>query len=35
MVVAVSLFHLQQLVHHDIKPGNVFMDENLNAIIGS
>jgi Ser/Thr protein kinase RdoA (MazF antagonist) len=34
LVVAIALFHLQQLVHHDIKPGNVFMDEDMNVIIG-
>jgi serine/threonine protein kinase len=34
LVVSVSLFHTQQLVHHDLKPGNIFMDEDLNAIGG-
>jgi serine/threonine protein kinase len=34
LVVGVALFHSQKLVHHDIKPGNIFMDENLNVIIG-
>jgi serine/threonine protein kinase len=34
LVVAVALFHKQRFVHHDLKPGNIFMDENLNAIIG-
>jgi serine/threonine protein kinase len=33
-VVAVALFHTQHLVHHDLKPGNIFMDEELNAIVG-
>jgi serine/threonine protein kinase len=34
VVVALALFHTQQLVHHDLKPGNIFIDEELNAIIG-
>jgi serine/threonine protein kinase len=33
-VVAVSLFHTQSLVHHDLKPDNIFIDEDLNAIVG-
>jgi serine/threonine protein kinase len=33
-VVAVALFHTQHLVHHDLKPGNIFIDEDLNAIVG-
>jgi serine/threonine protein kinase len=34
MVIAVSLFHTQQLVHYDLKPGNIFIDEELNVILG-
>jgi serine/threonine protein kinase len=34
LVVAISLFHTQRLVHHDLKPGNIFIDEDLNAIVG-
>jgi serine/threonine protein kinase len=35
LVVSVSLFDTQQLVHHDLKPGNIFIDEELNAIVGA
>jgi serine/threonine protein kinase len=34
LVVAVALFHTERLVHHDLKPGNIFIDEDLNAIVG-
>jgi serine/threonine protein kinase len=34
LVVAVALFHTQRLVHHDLNPGNIFIDEDLNAIVG-
>jgi serine/threonine protein kinase len=30
----VALFHNQHLVHHDLKPGNIFIDERFNAILG-
>jgi serine/threonine protein kinase len=33
-VVALSLFHHQHIVHHDLKPQNIFIDENVNVIIG-
>jgi serine/threonine protein kinase len=34
MTIAVALFHTQQLVHHDLKPDNIFIDDDLNAILG-
>jgi serine/threonine protein kinase len=34
LVIAVAMFHLHGHVHHDIKPGNIFIDEDVNAILG-
>jgi serine/threonine protein kinase len=34
LVVAVSMFHTNNLAHFDLKPANILMDENVNAILG-
>jgi serine/threonine protein kinase len=32
--VAVSLFHTNNLAHFDLKPANIFIDEDVNAVLG-
>jgi serine/threonine protein kinase len=34
LVVAVSLFHTNNLAHFDLKPANIFIDEDVNAVLG-
>jgi serine/threonine protein kinase len=34
LVVAIALFHTHKFVHYDLKPENIFIDEELNVIIG-
>jgi serine/threonine protein kinase len=34
MVVAIALLHTHNLVHQSLKPANIFIDENLNIIVG-
>jgi serine/threonine protein kinase len=34
LVVAVGLFHINNLVHFDLKPANIFIDENVNVVLG-
>jgi serine/threonine protein kinase len=34
LVIAVSMFHINNLAHFDLKPANIFIDENMDAILG-
>jgi serine/threonine protein kinase len=34
LVVATALFHSQQLIHHNLKPDNIFIDDDMNVIVG-
>jgi serine/threonine protein kinase len=34
LVIGVSLFHELQLVHQDLKPQNIFIDDDINAVLG-
>jgi serine/threonine protein kinase len=33
-VVAVSLFHSHRIAHFDLKPDNIFVDEDVNVVLG-
>jgi serine/threonine protein kinase len=35
LVVAARMFHTINLAHLDLKPANILMDENVNAVVGS
>jgi serine/threonine protein kinase len=34
LIVAVSLFHMNKVVHFDLKPGNIFVDSDVNVVVG-
>jgi serine/threonine protein kinase len=34
LTISIGLFHTNNLAHFDLKPANIFIDKNVNAILG-